>query len=83
MAKMPRPLSLRGNRDKALSEERLMNYIQDQADADFPELSSEAAAERYHTGRVPNGGKGRTRPKLMLMGQRRCDMIVIDSHGAH
>lgn len=75
---MPRP-ALRtdgGPRDERLSHERLMSYIQEQSEADFPELSHEAAAERYHTGRVPNGGKGRNRPKLMLMGQRRCDIVA-------
>lgn len=63
--------ALGGPRDERLSRERLMSYIQEQPEADFPDLSPEAAAQRYHTGRVPNGGKGRNRPKLMLMGQRR------------
>lgn len=70
---MPRPklAVLKGPPDELLSHERLMSYIQEQAEADFPDLSPEAAAQRYHTGRVPNGTKGRNRPKLMLMGQRR------------
>jgi len=70
---MPRPSlhALKALRDEGLSHERLMSYIQEQPEADFPDLSPEAAAQRYHTGRLPNGGKGRNRPKLMLMGQRR------------
>lgn len=71
---MSRPslLLLGGPRDEHFSRDRLMSYIQDQPDADFPDLSAEAA-QQFHTGRLPNGGKGRNRPKLMLMGQRRSD----------
>ena len=68
---------VQGPRDERLNYERLMSYIQDQSDADLPDLSPEAAAQRYHTGRVPNGGRGRVRPKLMLMGQRRYVVFVI------
>lgn len=60
-----------GPRDERLSHERLLSYIQEQSDADFPDVSLEGDFQRYHTGKLINGGKGRTRPKLMLMGQRR------------
>jgi hypothetical protein len=73
---MPRPTlrTLNGLADEQhVSRERLMSYIQDQHSADLPDMSAEVTNSQFHTGKLPNGAKNRNRPKLMLMGQRRCD----------
>ena len=47
----------------------LIRYLQDLPDAEIPVTD---VPPRYHTGRLPNSKAGDGKPRLLLMGQRRC-----------
>jgi Ras-related GTP-binding protein C/D len=53
----------------------LMRYLQDLPDAESVPPSD--LQPRYHTGRVPNSKAGDGKPRLLLMGQRRCVPAVL------
>lgn len=48
----------------------LMRYLQDLPDAEVP--PTDPVPPRFHTGRLPNSKAGDGKPRLLLMGQRRC-----------
>ena len=48
----------------------MMRYLQDLPDAEVPQ--SDPVPPRFHTGRLPNSKAGDGKPRLLLMGQRRC-----------
>jgi Ras-related GTP-binding protein C/D len=53
----------------------LMRYLQDLPDAESVPPSD--LQPRYHTGRVPNSKAGDGKPRLLLMGQRRCVPAIL------
>ncbi|KAF2241138.1 hypothetical protein BU26DRAFT_180858 [Trematosphaeria pertusa] len=55
----------------------LMRYLQDLPDAEVP--PTDPVPPRYHTGRLPNSKAGDGKPRLLLMGQRRCASLPCGS----
>lgn len=53
----------------------LMRYLQDLPDAEVPH--TDPVPPRFHTGRLPNSKAGDGKPRLLLMGQRRCVIFVL------
>lgn len=55
----------------------LMRYLQDLPDAEVPH--TDPVPPRFHTGRLPNSKAGDGKPRLLLMGQRRCVLWALCS----
>lgn len=64
------PLQADPSRLKPGAQLTLMRYLQDLPDAEAPH--TDAVPPRFHTGRLPNSKAGDGKPRLLLMGQRRC-----------
>src|ERR1700750_3347388 len=52
---------------------QLMQYLQELPDADKPH--GHPGTPKFHTGKLPNSKVGDGKPRLLLMGQRRYDII--------
>jgi hypothetical protein len=67
--------SIEGERRDSLSQFKpgtrltLERYLQDLPGADTPIIP---IPPKYHTGKIPNSKSGDGKPRLLLMGQRRC-----------
>ena len=69
--------SVESERDQSLQQIKpgarltLVRYLQDLHIADTP-----SSPPKYHTGKVPNSKSGDGKPRLLLMGQKRCAKLL-------
>ncbi|KAI9730081.1 MAG: hypothetical protein M1834_006073 [Cirrosporium novae-zelandiae] len=61
------------------AEIMLMRFMQDQRQPDLPQDPQSAFRPKYHTGKLPNSKLGESKPRLLLMGQRRSGKSSIAS----